>query len=92
MASALSSLVLAASATVADLPPAEVERSYWDCEFTAIQGTIDLDAGAACSAIYEQLKADKFDGDFDRFLAWWRENKERELSARMGPGRPRRGQ
>lgn len=82
MASALAALIVASSTTVGIAPGAEVEKSYWDCEFAATKGQISLDAAAACSEIYEHLKKHKFGGRFDRFLAWWQENKVRELSLR----------
>lgn len=82
MASALPSIILATVTAIESMSSAEVEKAYWDCEFTATQGPIDLDGAAACSEIYEYLKKDKFLGDFDRFLVWWKENKGRELSTR----------
>jgi hypothetical protein len=60
-------------------------RIYWDCEFAAMQGVIDFYDAAACSAAYERLMADEFGGDFERFLAWWKKNRRRELTARMNP-------
>lgn len=86
----LPSVILAASTILGNLSPQEVEEFYWDCEFAAAQGTIDLDEAAVCSEVYERLKAKKFRGDFNLFLVWWKENKEREFSSRMKRGRLRR--
>lgn len=83
MASALPSIILATVVTSESTASIEVEKNYWDCEFIATQGTLDLDGAAMCSTIYERLKTDKFRGDFKRFLIWWQENKEREMSSRM---------
>jgi len=84
MASALAAMIVASSTVMVNTPGVEVEKAYWDCEFAAIEGQISLDAAAACSEIYEHLKKHKFDGRFDRFLVWWRENKVREMSSRGG--------
>lgn len=92
MAPVLPSIILAASTTIGNMSPAEVEKSFWDCEFAATQGAIDLDEAAACNVIYEHLKTDKFLGDFERFLVWWKENKNRELSSRMKLRQLRRDQ
>ncbi|HEY0847270.1 MAG TPA: hypothetical protein VGE12_18015 [Noviherbaspirillum sp.] len=83
MAPILPSLLLIATIPVEHWSTAELEKAYWDCEFAAVQGRLELSDAAGCSELYEQLKSDKFHGDFARFLAWWRENKDRELSSRM---------
>lgn len=82
MMSILPSIILAAYTATEGMSFGEIEKAYWDCEFIATQGTIDFDGAAACSEIYEHLKTDKFRGDFKRFLVWWQENKDRELSSR----------
>lgn len=87
MASAFAVMIVASSAALANTPGIEMEKAYWDCEFAASEGQISLDAAAACSEIYELLKKVKFGGRFDVFLAWWRENKVREMSSRAVPGR-----
>jgi len=84
MITAAGALLLASSVAAGNTLPDAVEAAYWDCEFAAAQGRISLDEGAACHEIYEQLKRNKFDGKFERFLAWWRENKEREMASRAG--------
>lgn len=89
MLAVLPSIILTASSVIGALSPAETEEFYWDCEFAAVQGAIDLDEAAMCSEAYERLKAERFNGDFDLFLVWWKENKEREFSSRMKRGRLR---
>jgi hypothetical protein len=83
MMSILTAVILTTSIAVGNMPLAEVEKAYWDCEFAATKGVITPPQAAACSQIYEYLKKEKFMGDFDRLFAWWRQNKERELSSRM---------
>lgn len=92
MASILPAIILTTSTAAGSMSPAEIEKAYWDCESFAAQGILTLDAGAACNEIFEHLKAGKFDGDFNRFLAWWQENKVQEMSSRMKTNPPGRGQ
>lgn len=79
---ALPALVLVASSAIARLSNVELEEAYWDCEFLASEVAIDLSTAAACSEIFESLKATRFQSDFRLFLSWWSENKERKLSER----------
>lgn len=85
MDSLLASIVLSTSVAVTKLSSAELEKTYWDCESTAVQGGITVDEAAACSEVFERLKKVRFRGDFDEFLFWWRQHKDRELSSRMKP-------
>lgn len=89
--SLLPALVMVTSSMVVALSPDEMEEAYWDCEYEATEGIIDLNAAAACSEIYETLKSTKFRGDFKLMLLWWNENKERELSKRKKVVSPPRG-
>lgn len=89
MARTGAAILLFSSAAFGGMSFTEAEKAYWDCEFMATQGRVDLDTGAGCYDLYERLKKDKFGGDFDRFLAWWRDNKKREMSLRATQGRPR---
>jgi hypothetical protein len=82
MASVLATVIVAGSNALLPAPSVEMEKAYWDCEFSAVKGQISLDQAAACSEIYEHLKKAKFGGQFEPFLAWWRENKVREMSIR----------
>jgi hypothetical protein len=68
----------------------EVEKAYWDCEYAALQGAVDLDDAAACNDNFERLKKHRFHGSFQHFHAWWQKNKNREMSARERTRLPRR--
>jgi len=83
MEAMLPSIILATSTAIAAWSSDssdEIERTYWDCEFMAVQGMITPDQAAACSEIYERLKHEKFLGNYLRFLVWWKQEKEREFS------------
>jgi hypothetical protein len=89
MTGILPALTLVASTTLGDLPLKEVEQVFWDCDFKGTQNMLGLDDAHVCSIVFERLKAEKFDSEFDRFLKWWRVNKGREYAARAElPRRP----
>lgn len=79
----LASVILATSTAITELPTAEIEKIYWNCEFTATQGILGGDDAAVCSELYEYLKESKFHGDFNALLIWWKQNKEQEISSRL---------
>jgi hypothetical protein len=83
MINILPGITLVASAAIGGLPLSEAEKVYWDCEFAAEQGVLDIGDAEVCSKVFEQLKAAKFGSDFNRFLEWWRANKGREYAARI---------
>ena len=53
----------------------DLEHSFWVCDYAGTNGVVDPNQGAACIAITDELKRVKFDGDFDRLVAWWRVHK-----------------
>ncbi len=57
---------------------AELERAFWFCDFVATTKGVQATPIAACRHATEQLKKQKFSGDFDEFVAWWRSNKAAE--------------
>ncbi len=57
---------------------AELEQTFWMCDHAAAKGMIDVNHGAVCGAVTDELRREKFDGDFEKLLAWWRLNKARE--------------
>jgi hypothetical protein len=81
---AVPAIVLLSSAGSANVPLAEVENAYWNCEYTAGHALLELTEAEACSEAFEYLKKHKFQGDFKGFLLWWQDNKHRELSRRRG--------
>lgn len=53
----------------------DLERLFWLCDHAAATRMIDANERLACDAVTAQLKAEKFGGDFDQLLNWWRTNK-----------------
>lgn len=52
-----------------------LEKAFWVCDYAGTHGMAGGDQAVACIAITDELKRTKFDGDFDRLVAWWRVNK-----------------
>ncbi len=78
----LAALLFAASNSLAAIPMVDLERHYWDCNYAATQSMLDTVDAEFCSRVYERLKAEKFNGDYQKFMKWWADNKTRENAAR----------
>lgn len=52
-----------------------LEKAFWVCDYAGTNGMAGGDQAIACIAITDELKRSKFDGDFDRLVAWWQVNK-----------------
>ena len=66
------------SSAMTGLSDQRLEQLYWDCDRMATQTALPLDTGALCAMAGDELKRRRFDGDFERMLAWWRANKEEQ--------------
>jgi hypothetical protein len=86
----------AASATVPVQParrptsqatPAQLRAAYLQCNRLAETTLLDFGTAAACSLVYEELKARVFGGDFQRLLAWSREQQPAGVAAVAGGGK-----
>jgi hypothetical protein len=52
----------------------ELKRIYLSCNRAAIESGLSADGIMACSMVYEQLKVQVFDGNFDKLFAWSQAN------------------
>ena len=68
-------------ASAPEQPAVDVERAFWACDHAASTRGVDSATGIACGIVTENLKATKFNGDFDAMLAWWRQRKNAEHQA-----------
>ncbi|MGH6622809.1 MAG: hypothetical protein ACREBN_02505, partial [Burkholderiaceae bacterium] len=59
-------------------PDAALESVFWECDYTATIRMLEPDVAAVCSAINEELKVRKFEGDFEQMLDWWATHKTAE--------------
>lgn len=53
----------------------DLERLFWMCDHAATTRMLDANERVACATVGEQFKTEKFGGDFERMLNWWRKNK-----------------
>jgi hypothetical protein len=60
---------------------ADLEKAFWICDYTATTSGVQATPVAACSAITDALKNEKFGGDFFELHTWWQRNKTREHEA-----------
>ena len=60
---------------VASVREVDLEELFWRCDYAATVEVVDADERALCAAVAEQLKVERFGGDFERMLNWWQVNK-----------------
>jgi hypothetical protein len=78
----VSANIMAQDNKLTDVPLSTVEVEYWNCDYAASTGLLGFSEAAACSAIFEDIKARKFNGNFQEFMKWWNENKQKEHKKR----------
>jgi len=54
---------------------AELEKTFWICDHAATKAVVDVNQAVVCGAITDELRREKFDGDFEKLLIWWRLNR-----------------
>ena len=64
----------AAAQTVA-LSAADLEKAFWICDYTATEKGVNATPIDVCSGVTEDLKNEKFKGDFEDMMNWWQQNK-----------------
>jgi hypothetical protein len=64
------------------LPMDKLETLYWDCDYMSSVALLDSTDAAICSAVFERMKAEKFGGDFNKFMQWWKPLKDKEHAKR----------
>ena len=53
-----------------DIPT--LERAFIECDHRSMQTMLSAAEAAICSMVFEDLKQRGFEGDFGKFMAWWR--------------------
>jgi hypothetical protein len=53
----------------------DLEEVFWLCDYAASTGMVDPSERAACTVITDQLKLERFGGDFEQMLRWWQANR-----------------
>jgi hypothetical protein len=64
-----------AEVRVASAQDVDLEDLFWRCDYAASAGMVDAEERAVCSVITDQLKMERFGGDFEQMLRWWQANK-----------------
>ena len=54
---------------------AELEKTFWICDHAATKAMVDVNQAVVCGAVTDELRREKFDGDFEKLLIWWRLNR-----------------
>jgi hypothetical protein len=63
-------------------PLAELEEAFWTCDHEAAKrGILDASTAIQCGVATENLRLQKFNGDFRAMLSWWQRKKAREHRA-----------
>ena len=55
---------------------------YWQCDWEYHRGLRSPQEMLACIEIADRIKQEQFQGDFDQYLRWWRENRDLEHEIR----------
>lgn len=61
---------------------AQLETLFWDCDARATQEALSAGDGALCAMAHDELRQRRFDGNFERLLAWWHTHKAGEYARR----------
>jgi hypothetical protein len=64
-----------AEAQLASARDIDLEELFWLCDYAATAGMVDPSERAVCAAVTDQLKLERFGGDFEQMLRWWQANK-----------------
>ena len=56
----------------------ELEKTFWMCDHAATKAMVDVNQAVVCGAITDELRREKFDGNFEKLLIWWRLNRAAE--------------
>jgi hypothetical protein len=74
-------LVIAVAAN-ANIDLQKLERYYWDCDYTGATTMLSFNDAIICGEIFERFKKEKFNGNWQDFYIYWKENKEKEYNKR----------
>jgi len=57
------------------LRASHLEKAFWVCDYVGTTEGVSAAPVAACSAITDALKNERFNGDFAQMVKWWEEHK-----------------
>jgi len=70
------------------LNAAQLERLYLLCDRASSRGRLATHQAMQCSIVQEELKQRVFGGDFERMLAWWRQQRDAGATPTASPAPP----
>ena len=53
----------------------ELERAFWICDYIASTRGMQFVSLDLCATITDQIKTERFGGDYDEMVRWWQEHK-----------------
>jgi|KBSSwiStaDraftv2_1062776.scaffolds.fasta_scaffold1535837_1 hypothetical protein len=56
----------------------DLEKAFWVCDYTATVKGVSATPIDICAGVTEDLKNEKFGGDFDEMVKWWNQRKVAE--------------
>jgi len=56
----------------------DLEKLFWMCDYISTRQVMDFNEAVACSSVFEKLIKERFNGDFSKFMVWWKANKDTE--------------
>ncbi len=63
------------SANVAERSAEKLEQAFWVCDYVASTHGMQFVSMDLCAAITDQIKTERFGGDYDEMVRWWQEHK-----------------
>jgi len=78
----LSAFLLLTALSVSDIPNTDLEKYYWDCDTSFMQGNLGGQDMNSCLQITEQFQKLMFNSDRDAFMDYWNRNKNKQWERR----------
>jgi hypothetical protein len=68
------------------LTAAQLKQIYLACDRASSSTRLSVQEAMKCSVVSEELKQREFGGDFERMLAWWRTQRQKDEERTAGSG------
>ena len=78
----LNAFLLLTALSVSDMSNTDLEKYYWDCDTSFMQGSLGGQDMNSCLQITEQFQKPMFNSDRDAFMDYWNRNKNTQWERR----------
>ena len=78
----LNAFLLLTALSVSDISNTDLEKYYWDCDTSFMQGSLGGQDMNSCLQITEQFQKLMFNSDRDAFMDYWNRNKNTQWERR----------